>query len=394
MRKARLFPTFDFRDPTFDFLSQLRNSAHHKSAPSCFTPRAHFTRIANDRGDPSTIIASSLLREISLWFSTHMPVQFKDYYETLGVSKSATEDEIRKAFRVLARKYHPDMVKQKEKAAAESKFKEINEAYEVLSDPEKRKKYDMLGADWDRQGAGAPPPPGGQPFGQYEYSNMGRGFPGGEEFHFGGTGFSDFFEQFFSGGSRHRRGGFAPGYEEEAGNGGPMRGQDIEADLMVTIEEAFHGATRQVSFRRTKSGKVQTYEVRIPAGVREGQKIRLAGQGASSRPGGAAGDLLLRVKFAKHPDFRVEGADLYHELSMEPWQAVLGFEATVPSLEGKVRLKVPPGTQHGQRFRLKQRGLPSGNKERGNLYVIAEVEIPRELTPLQRELWEKLAHAS
>jgi len=314
-----------------------------------------------------------------------MPVQFKDYYETLGVSKTASEDEIRKAFRVLARKYHPDMVKAKEKAAAESKFKEINEAYEVLSDPEKRKKYDMLGADWDRQGVGAPPPPGGHPFGQQ--GPGGRGFPGGEEFHFGGTGFSDFFEQFFSGGGSRRR-GFGPDMEEH-----PMRGQDIEADLLVTIEEAFHGATRQVSFRRTKSGQVQTYEVRIPAGVREGQKIRLAGQGSPAHRGGPAGDLLLRVKFAKHPEFSIEGADLTHELTIAPWQAVLGFETTVPSLEGRMRLKVPPGTQPGQRFRLKQRGLPKGNKERGDLYVVAEVELPRQLTPTQRELWEQLANA-
>ena len=312
-----------------------------------------------------------------------MPVQFKDYYETLGVSKTASEDEIRKAFRVLARKYHPDMVKAKEKAAAETKFKEINEAYEVLSDPEKRKKYDMLGADWDSQGA--PPPPRGQhPFGQGT-----RGVPGGEEFHFGGTGFSDFFEQFFSGSAR--RGGFAPDMEEEMG--GPRRGQDIEADILVSIEEAFHGAVRQVSFRRTKSGKVQTYDVRIPAGVREGQKIRLAGQGSPSPRGGTAGDLLLRVKFAKHPEFRIEGADLYHEQTIAVWQAVLGFEATVPSLEGKMRLKIPPGTQPGQKFRLKQRGLPKGNKERGDLYVVIEVEIPRHLTPEERALWEQLAKA-
>jgi len=322
-------------------------------------------------------------------FFFNMPVQFKDYYETLGVSKTASEDEIRKAFRVLARKYHPDMVKAKEKAAAEGKFKEINEAYEVLSDPEKRKKYDMLGADWDRQGAGVPPRPGGHPFGHP--GQGGRGFSGGEEFHFGGTGFSDFFEQFFSGGTRGR--GFAPDMDEEIGIGRGMRGQNIEADLLVTIEEAFHGATRQVSFQGTKSGKVQTYEVRIPAGVREGQKIRLAGQGSPSHRGGSAGDLLLRVKFAQHPEFRIEGADLIHELTITPVQAVLGFETTVPSLEGRMRLKIPAGTQPGQRFRLKQRGLPKGNKERGDLYVVAEVEIPRHLTAEQRELWEKLAGA-
>lgn len=310
-----------------------------------------------------------------------MPVQFKDYYETLGVSKTASEDEIRKAFRSLARKYHPDMVKAKEKAGAEQKFKEINEAYEVLSDPEKRRKYDTLGSDWDRQGPGAPPPNyGGSPFGS------GGRFQGGEEFHFGGTGFSDFFEQFFSGGRKGR--GWTPDREEEMA---PMRGQDIEADILVPLEEAFHGAVRQVSFRRSKTGKVQTYEVRIPAGVREGQKIRLAGQGAPDPRGGAAGDLLLRVKFAKHPDFHIEGADLHYELTLAPWQAVLGHETTVPSLDGKVRMKIPAGTQPGQKFRLKQRGLPKGQALRGDLYVVAEVELPKQLSPEQHELWEKLA---
>ncbi len=308
-----------------------------------------------------------------------MPVQFKDYYETLGLAKSASEDEIRKAFRALARKHHPDMVKTKEKAGAEVKFKEINEAYEVLSDPEKRKKYDTLGADWDRQGA--PPCQGRSPFGQGA-----RNFQGGEDFHFGGTGFSDFFEQFFSGANQRR--GFSQGGEDEMAS---RRGQDIEADILVSIEEAFHGAVRQVSFRRTKTGNIQTYEVRIPAGVREGQKIRLAGQGSPAHRGGTAGDLLMRVKFAKHPEFRIEGADLYYDLNIGPAQAVLGFETTVPSLGGRLRMKIPAGTQPGQRFRLKGRGLPKGDSQRGDLYVIAEVELPRQLTPAQRELWEKLA---
>ncbi|SRR5581483_2551971 len=309
-----------------------------------------------------------------------MPVQFKDYYETLGVSKTATQDEIRKAFRKLARQHHPDVAKEKDKKAAEAKFKEINEAYEVLSDPEKRKKYDTLGADWERGGAQPPP--------QWQHGFGGEG-NGGTEFHFGGTGFSDFFEQFF-GGMSGRRNPFGGGF---AGQEISQRGQDIEADILVTIEEAMHGSKRQVSFRRSPHAKTETYNVRIPAGVHEDQRIRLAGQGGKGAHGGPAGDLYLRVKFAKHPDYRVEGNDLIHDLELKPWQAVLGCEVSIPTPEGKVKLKVPAGTQAGQRFRLKQRGLPKTASTRGDLYVMAEIDIPKTLTKQQRELWEKLRDA-
>jgi curved DNA-binding protein len=316
-----------------------------------------------------------------------MPVQFKDYYEVLGVSKTATADEIRKAFRKLARQHHPDVSKDKKKA--EEKFKEINEAYEVLSDPEKRKKYDTLGADWERGGM-----PGGG--GGFPPGRAGRGGnthtwgteDGGEEFHFGGTGFSDFFEQFFGGG----RGGGNP---FEGATGFPpqraQRGQDVEADIMVTLEEALHGSKRKISFRRSSSSKTETYDIRIPAGVREGQRIRLAGQGEAGSKGAGAGDLYLRVKFAQHPEFRVEGPDLSHDLPLQPWEAVLGCEKSVPTLEGHARLKIPPGTQNGQRFRLKKHGLVKEDKTRGDLYVVVDVVLPREITAKERELWEKLA---
>src|SRR6187401_2861900 len=247
-----------------------------------------------------------------------MPVQFRDYYETLGVPKTASEDEIRSAFRKLARKFHPDVAK--DKKAAEEKFKEINEAYEVLSDPEKRKKYDQLGADWNRPGGFQPPPqwqgqqqPGG---GFYQWGGDG----GGVEFEFGGTGFSDFFEAFFGGG--RSRGGFGG-----AGFGsrprGAERGSDVEADIMVTLEEAFHGSKRTVSLRRGNSDKIETYQVKIPKGVHEGQRIRLAGQGEAGAGGGKSGDLFLRVRLARHPDFTVEGSDLIHEAKVPPWQAAL-----------------------------------------------------------------------
>ena len=304
----------------------------------------------------------------------HNPVNYKDYYQTLGVPKTATHDEIRKAFRKLARQYHPDVAK--DKKASESKFKDINEAYEVLGDPAKRKDYDELGANWQAGAGPRGPRRGGQdPFG------------GG---HFGGTGFSDFFEQFFGGAAKRPRppfggmGGF-PGAAENAA------GADIEADLLVTIEEAMHGAKKKISFRREDSPKVETYEVRIPRGVRTGQRIRLAGQGASAGGSGRAGDLYLRVKFAQHPDYRVDGADLIHELELPVARAVLGGEFEVPTPDGPVRLKIPAGTQPGRKFRLKGRGLHSGAETRGDLFVELHIELPTQLSADARALWEKLA---
>src|SRR5207237_6317819 len=185
---------------------------------------------------------------------------------------------------------------------------------------------------------------------------------GGVEFEFGGTGFSDFFEAFFGGGrGRSAFGGFGgrPATAE--------RGADVEADIMVTLEEALHGSTRTVSLRRAGSEKVEQYQVKIPRGVHEGQRIRLARQGEERARGGKSGDLFLRVRLARHPDFRVEGSDLVHELKIAPWQAALGAELTIPTLEGNVRLKIPSGTQSGQRFRLRERGLPTSSGKRGDL---------------------------
>ena len=308
-------------------------------------------------------------------------MQYKDYYQTLGISKSASKDEIRKAFRKLARQYHPDVAK--DKKAAEGKFKEINEAYEVLGDEEKRKQYDELGANW--QSGGFPPPP---------RQRKGYGSGGGDPFaggHFGGTGFSDFFEQFFSGAAQRGRnpfggmGGMRGFPAEEAG------GADIEADLLVTIEEALHGAKKKISFRREDSPKVETYEVRIPKNVRAGQRIRLAGQGEAAGSHGKAGDLYLRVKFAQHPDYRVEGGDLIHDLEVPVARVVLGGEFEVPTPDGPVRLKIPPGTQPGRKFRLKGRGLPTGEGVRGDFLVELNVVLPATLTAAERALWEKLA---
>jgi len=322
-----------------------------------------------------------------------MPVEFKDYYATLGVPRSASEDDIKKAFRKLARQYHPDVAK--DKKTAEAKFKEINEAHEVLSDPEKRKRYDELGADW-KHGADFHPPPGQQARGQRT--------PGGAqnyEFHFGGTGFSDFFEQFFGRGSRFDSPFAENGFtgEQFGRQRGPMRGSDVEGDILVTLDEAMRDSIRTISLRRVdpRTGQTETHsvKVRIPPGVQEGQTIRVPGHGEPGPNGGPSGDLYLRVRLAAHPDFRVRGADLFYDLDLAPWEGVLGTTVTVPTLDGRVTLRIPPGTNNGRQFRIRGRGLPKGRSgERGDLYVVANVHLPEKLTDEERALWEKLSRAS
>lgn len=331
-----------------------------------------------------------------------MPVEFKDYYQSLGVSRDASQDDIRKAFRKLARQYHPDVAK--DKKTAEEKFKEINEAYEVLSDPAKRKKYDTLGANWNQ----AQPPPGAGPFGGFEGfgAQGGRGFRGqnGEEFefHFGGTGFSDFFEQFF-GGRGDAGFGFDDFAQARAGRAGgtatgPVRGNDIEGDIMVTLNEAFQGSIRTISFQRrnrhTGQAVSESFRVRIPVGVTEGQLIRVPGKGEEGRNGGSPGDLYLRVRFAQHPDFRVRGADLYYDLDLAPWEAVLGTNVTIPALDGPVTVRIPPGAGTGQQLRVRGKGLPVAGGARGDLYAILTIQAPTNITAEERQLWQQLASRS
>jgi len=310
-----------------------------------------------------------------------MAVKFQDYYETLGVARGASADDIKQAFRKLARLYHPDVAKNK--VTGEVKFKEINEAYEVLGDPEKRKRYDELGANW-QQGAGDPSaPPGG---------GRRRGPPPGNapDFEFDGTGFSDFFESFFGGGR--------DGFGASRGSPAPHEGQDVEADILVTLEEALRGSQRKVSLRRPghagAADRTDTYQVRIPAGVREGQRIRLAGQGNAGHGGGAAGDLYLRVRLARHPDFSVQAADLHCDLDLAPWEAVLGVQAKLPTLDGATTLRVPPGTATGRQLRLRGLGLPREDGTRGDVYATVRVRVPATVSPEERALWEKLASVS
>ncbi|MCP5116106.1 MAG: DnaJ domain-containing protein, partial [bacterium] len=256
-----------------------------------------------------------------------MAVQFEDYYKVLGVNRDASQDDIRKAFRKLARKYHPDVTKDKE--GGEEKFKQINEAYEVLGDPEKRSKYDQLGANWDgRAGGGFNPPPG-----------WGGGGGGGMEgFDFGGTGFSDFFEAFFGGsgggGMPRGAGGFpGGGMGGMGGMGGaprPRRGADIEGSILVTLHEANEGSVREITLSRPDGSGRETLKVKVPKGVEDGQKLRVTGKGNPGAGGGPAGDLYLVISLARHPEFEVEGHDLVHELELAPAKLVLGGGVSVP----------------------------------------------------------------
>jgi curved DNA-binding protein len=318
-----------------------------------------------------------------------MPVEFKDYYKVLGVPRDASDEDIKKAFRKLARQYHPDVAK--DKKGAEEKFKEINEAYEVLGDPQNRSKYDDLGANW-REGASFQGSPGR------------RWQPGGEEnfeFHVDGTGFSDFFEQFF--GRSGRFGGvndFAGSQARSTEEGGfALRGADLESDILVTLEEALAGSVRTVSLqrvnRRTGEARTQNLRVRIPPGVREGQAIRVAGMGEDGIGGGAPGDLYLRVRFAAHPEFRVRGADLYYALDLAPWEAVLGTKVVVPTLKDRVSVRIPPGTNQGRQLRVRGRGLPIGSSGRhGDLYVVINIQVPQKPSDEERELWKQLSRVS
>ncbi|MBK1881511.1 J domain-containing protein [Luteolibacter pohnpeiensis] len=317
-----------------------------------------------------------------------MSVEFKDYYETLGVKRDADASEIKKAFRKLARKFHPDVAD--DKATAEQKFKEINEAYEVLGDPEKRKKYDQLGANWQQ---GPPPPRGG-------WQQAAGGMGGYEtEFNFGGTGFSDFFEQYFSGASRYGFPQGGGGMPRGGGGGGSRRGGDIEGDILVTLDEAMHGSVRSISLQttdpRTGKASTQTFQVRIPAGVTDGKRIRVPGEGEPGHGGAPAGDLYLRVRHAAHPDFHTEGADVYHDLELAPWEAVLGAEISVPTLDGSVKMRIPAGSDSGDHLRVRGRGFPQGKSGgRGDFYAVLHVQLPKNPSSEEKALWEKLRDAS
>jgi len=306
-------------------------------------------------------------------------MEYKDYYEIMGVGREATQDEIKRAYRKLARKYHPDVSEAKD---AEDRFKEIGEAYEVLKDPEKRAAYDQLGNQW-QAGQDFRPPPGWDA--GFEFSDNGRGRA--EDF-----GFSDFFEALY--GQRFHRGTTGARGRDNL----RMRGQDHHAKVLVDVEDSYTGATRSIQLRMpelTGDGHVttrnRTLKVKIPKGIRQGQQIRLAGQGGAGFGGGEAGDLFLEVEFNPHARYRVEGADVHVDLPVTPWEAALGARIRLVTPSGPVDVTVPPNSQGGKKLRLSGRGLPG--KKPGNLYAELDIVIPPARDEESREAYRRMQAA-
>ena len=329
-----------------------------------------------------------------------MAVKFQDYYELLGITRSASDKEIKAAYRKMARKWHPDLHPSAEKKEAEEKFKRVNEAYEVLKDPEKRSRYDHLGSRWKNgQDFQAPPDMDGVRF--YSANDVGSGsFEGG---------FSDFFNMFFSGGagSRPSRGG-------RTVHRGPVRGEDLESEIELTLEEAYQGVTRslRISGRaacaacggagvRDRSFCAQcggtgavtnekTLDVKVPAGVKEGSRIRLKGQGGESTGGAPKGDLFLKVRLRSHPVFKLKGSDIEVDTTIRPDQAVLGDRIPVQTLDGQVNVKVPAGSRSGSKLRLKGKGFPANKSTRGYQYIRLVIDTPPNPSEAEKELYKKL----
>jgi curved DNA-binding protein len=297
-------------------------------------------------------------------------MEYKDYYKIMGIKRDATQDEVKRAYRRLARKYHPDVSKEPE---AERKFKEVNEANEVLADPQKRAAYDQLGSDWNHRQDFRPPP----------------GWGSGFEFHTGSSGdaqgFSDFFESLFG----RPAGGYGSyrGYQRQ--------GEDQHAKITVDLADSYHGATRSVSLQVPQRGadgrtvkRTRTLKVRIPKGIRQGQQIRLAGQGLDGVAGGRAGDLYLEVGFKLPRQYRVEEADVYLDLPVAPWEAALGATVKITTPSGNIDVKIPANSQAGKKLRLKGRGIPARNP--GDLYLVLQVVLPPANDEKGREIYRRM----
>jgi curved DNA-binding protein len=315
-------------------------------------------------------------------------MKFRDYYETLGVARGATEAEIKAAYRKLARKYHPDVNKE---AAAEDQFKELGEAYSVLKDTEKRAAYDRMGANWKNGQDFTPPPNWNEGF-EYSNDNYGGNHPGFGGGHQGNQ--SEFFESLFGQG-RHRQGG-------RGGNpsqGMDFKGQDHHAKILIDLADAYNGAKRTIALHmptQDTSGHVSTQErkldVSIPKGIKAGQNLRLAGQGGPGIGAGGSGDLYLEIDFHLNPIYRVDGKDVYLDLPLAPWEAALGTAVNIPTPAGStLELTIPAGTATGRKMRLKGKGIPS--KEPGDLYVVPSIVLPGAETDMQKEAYQALEKA-
>jgi DnaJ-class molecular chaperone len=311
-----------------------------------------------------------------------MPVEYKDYYKILGVPKGASTEDVKKAYRKMARQYHPDVNRKPE---AEKRFKEINEAHEVLSDPEKRKRYDTIGPDWERYARGM----GGQPGATFHWSYNGPD----DAFAGAAGGFSDFFRTLFG---DVGNGGAATmedllGRSQTRSRSRPRHGEDYEAEVEVTLADAYRGTERVIEVASPNGDGARRLTVKIPAGVRDGQRIRLAGQGGVGSAGARSGDLYLRVRVRPHPFFTRDGDDLRAELPVALHEALLGAEVTVPTLKGRVTLRIPPETQNGRTIRLAGQGMPRATGGHGDLYVTVKLVLPTKLTERERELAKELA---
>lgn len=308
-------------------------------------------------------------------------MQYKDYYHILGLSKQASQDDIKRAYRKLARKYHPDVSKEKN---AEERFKEVSEAYEVLKDPEKRAAYDQLGPNWKAGQEGFRPPPDWNS--GFEFH--GGGFTGANS---GGSQFSDFFESLFGRGT----GGFRRSTRGQRSGFHQSRGEDSRAKVIIDLEDTYLGSSRNITLRNSVLGtnghphlKQRTLNVKIPRGIKSGQTIRLQGQGSPGAGGGLPGDLYLEVEFNPHSIYKVDGRDVSLELPITPWEAALGGKIAVPTPSGKVELKIPPLSSSGKRMRLKGRGIPGTPP--GDFFVVLEIVMPDHLTDKEQSLYQAL----
>lgn len=309
-------------------------------------------------------------------------MSYKDYYEQLGVSRSASQDELQKAYKTLARKHHPDVSKE---AGAEDRFKSINEAYDVLKDPKKRGLYDKYGQAWKAISEGRQPPPGTEQV-RFDFRDFGFDGAGGAQ-GIDPNDLGSIFEQFFGGQVEGMRGGRRRAR-------GPRRGEDRESILEIGVSDASSGGGRDLAIRDPETGQSTRLTVRIPGGVRTGQRIRLAGKGGPGSASGPPGDLYLVVRVVPDARFRLDGDDVYTPLPVTPWEAALGATVPLATLDGEVRLKVPAGSSSGREIRLRGKGYPRENGERGDLYATIQIAVPEALTPREKELFEQLQEAS